>query len=123
MVGHTRSEERRALASEALDRLGEHRSEHELLVIQCARSHHLAEVVSTDAGPVFVSRTGPHSHGRKDLPDLGRHGAPTGLEFVDLVLDPLSGDDLPVWCTCGPRQLSREWVVDGLRGHQRTLHV
>jgi hypothetical protein len=123
MAGSTRSEERRATAAEALSALGWQRSSHELLVVQCRRSHHLAQVVDTHAGPVVVSRTGAHGHGRKDLPDLGEHGAAGGAEFVDLLRDPLGGDDFPAWCDCGPRRLSRTWVLEQLRSGERTAHV
>ena len=123
MAGPTRSEERHAAAAEALSSLEWHRSSRELLVVQCPRSHHLARVVDTAAGPVVVSRTGPHSHGRKDFPDLGEHGAAGGAEFVDLLPDPLGGDDIPAWCDCGPRWLSRTWVLEQLRSGERTAHV
>lgn len=123
MVGLTRSEERRAVAAEALKALERRRSSHELLVVQCPRSHHLAQVVDTVAGPVVVTRTGPHSHGRKDLPDLGEHGAAGGAEFVDLLRDPLGSGDLPAWCDCGPRLLSRKWVLEQLRTGERTAHI
>lgn len=123
MTATTRSEERRTLAEKALGRLGGERSARELLVVQCAHSHHLAEVVDTDFGPVYVTRIGPHGHGRLDLPDLGRHGSRAGEEYADLLHDPLGGDDLPAWCDCGPRQLSRRWLAERLSTGAPTAHI
>lgn len=123
MAGRTRSEDRQATARNLLAALGDDRPQHELLVIQCARSHHLAEVISTPGGAVFLSRTGPSSYGRMDRPNLGPHGSTSGLAFTDLLQDPMAGDELPAWCDCGPRMLSREWVLEQLDGGSRTVRI
>lgn len=123
MPGRTRSEDRQAEARELLAALGDARPQHELLVIQCARSHHVAEVISTPGGAVYLTRTGPPSYGRMDRPNLGAHGAPSGIDFTDLLVDPMAGDELPAWCDCGPRTLSREWVLEQLDGGSRTVRV
>ena len=119
----TRSAERQAAARGLLDSATAAGTGRELLVIQRAHSHHLAEVMATEGGPVFRSRTGPPSYGSMDRPNLGRHGSASGQDFTDLLVDPLADDALPVWCDCGPRSLSRTWVAEQVGGSERTVRV
>ena len=120
----TISEERRKRAESALEALGSETADHEVLVLQCSRSHHLVSVYETDAGSVYVARTGPHAHGRKDFVDTGHHGAPGGEEYSDLLWAGDGGnDDLVAWCDCGPRVLSRRDVMDHLRLGHRTVRL
>lgn len=118
----TVSEERRRSAEQALGALGSDRAHREVLVLQCSRAHHLVSVYDTEAGDVFVSRTGPHAHGHKDFVDTGHRGAPGGQEYIDLLwtADP-ADDDLVTWCDCGPRVLSRRDVMDHVRLGHRTV--
>lgn len=118
------SAQRRELAAKALAGLGSHRSDSQQLSVQCRHAHHLAAVYSTSDGPVYVSRTGPHSHGQRDFIDTGRHGSRGGGEFVDLlVATPLEDDELPAWCDCGDRTLSRRELLGLLETGQRTVHI
>lgn len=89
------------------------------LQIQCARSHHVAEVFDTDAGLVYVAPVRSHSHGSYDLPDQP-HGDQKPHQWMDLLRagEGRAVDDaLPAWCDCGHRALSREsvlrWIADG----------
>lgn len=119
----TLSDERRRTAELALEALGDDRPHREILVLQCSHAHHLVSVFDTEKGPVFVARTGPHAHGRKDFVDTGHRGAPGGTEYVDLLVSGgPSEDDLVAWCDCGPRVLSRIDVMDHIRlGHHTVL--
>lgn len=120
----TVSDDRRARAVHALDRLGSHRSDHRRVGVQCARAHHLAAVYGTEDGPVYVSRTGPHAHGSKDFIDTGRSGVRGGAEYVDLlVAEPGAEDALPAWCDCGPRTLSRRDLLAHVRNGVRSVRL
>lgn len=118
------SEERRARAQRAIGRLGQHRSKAQRLSVQCRRAHHVAAVYATEAGPVYLSRVGPHSHGSKDYVDTGHAGTRGGEEYLDLlVVDDVVGDELPAWCDCGPRQLSRAELLSRIEQGQRALRL
>ena len=93
----------------------------ELLRIDCPRSHHVARVLQTAAGPVYETTPAAHAHGDRDRYDGPHHGAgrQTWVDFLD------GGDDpLPAGCECGPRALDRievrrrlatgaqRWVLD-----------
>ena len=120
----TTSSRRRHVAAEALDRLGAGRGDHQVLSVQCSRSHHLAAVYDTDAGPVYVAVTGPHAHGARDRVDTAHHGGSRGTEHVDLLQPTGRGrQTLPAWCDCGPRTLVRTELLDALRDRVRTLHL
>lgn len=94
-----------------------------LLRVRCAASHHVAEVRSTDLGPVFSSRSGRRAHGRRDDVDLP-HGNGGGADFVDLLDAGAEVDDeLPASCGCGPRHLSRTQLQRMLDRHERLLTV
>lgn len=118
----TASEERRRSAEQALEALGSDRPKREVLVLQCSRAHHLVSVFDTEVGDVYVARTGPHAHGRRDFIDTGHRGAPPGQEYADLLWSPdPADDDVIAWCDCGPRVLSRRDVVDHVRLGHRTV--
>ncbi len=121
--GRTLSGERRDRAQRALDALGPTRAEEERLTVQCRRAHHLAAVYDTAAGPVVVTRTGPHAHGSKDFVDTGHHGT-ARVDLVDLLGVGREADDaLPAWCDCGPVELSRSALRSALHAGRRTLRV
>jgi hypothetical protein len=120
----TLSDHRRDRATRALAGLGPHRSDHLQLGIQCRRAHHLAAVYASEDGLIYASRTGPHGHGSKDFIDTGRSGSRGGQEYVDLlVAEPGIEDDLPAWCDCGPRTLSRTKLVAYIHDGVRSVHV
>ncbi len=121
--GRTLSGERREKARAALDALGAERAAHERLSVQCRRAHHLAEVYDTAAGPVILTRPGPHAHGSKDFVDTGHHAAPRAERADLLRAEPGPGDDLPAWCDCGPVELARGLVWTALGDGRRTLRV
>lgn len=77
----------------------------ELLVVDCAAGHRLAEVVTTDRGPVALCRT--------EAPQ----------PQADLLDDPFVGDGLPAWCECGAHLLSRRWVLAQLSGARHAVPV
>jgi len=120
----TTSSHRQHLAAEALGRLGRARGDHQLVSVQCSRSHHLAAVYDTDAGPVYVALTGPHAHGAKDRVDTAHHGGRRGTEHVDLLMPGRRlPETLPAWCDCGPRTVARADLLDALRDRVRTLRL
>lgn len=126
-VSGAKDEVRATSALAALRRLGEHRSEHRLLNVQCGRSHHLAAVYQTDAGPVYRSVSGPHAHGSLDFVDTPHRGGKRH-EYV-VLLEPSTSDtattatdDLPAWCDCGPVTLSRAQLLDQVRAGRHTVH-
>lgn len=117
-------ETRRRVAAEALGELVSYRSDRQRLSVQCPRSHHVANVYDTDACLVCWTVTGPHAHGSRDFVDTAHHGQRRGSEYVDLLeAGPLLGDDLPAWCECGPRTLSRSELRGCVVANQRTLRL
>lgn len=123
MHGKTMSQERQERAEGALSALGSHRSDREVLLVECRRGHRVAAVYETPIGPVFVSRIGPHAHGDKDLPDTGHHVERPGREFVDTLDGKGADDGLPVWCDCGNRTLSRSELAGDIAAARRTTLV
>ena len=118
--------QRRHAAQAALDLPGGRSDEHLLCSVRCTRSHRVAAVYATAAGPVYEALAGPHAHGRRDFVDAGHHGAPRGTAVVDLLdpgRDPMVDDALPAWCECGPRVLSRADLQDAVATHRRHLLV
>jgi hypothetical protein len=95
--------------------------------ITCAHSHHLATVFDTPLGLVYRSQIRRHAHGDADLPDTP-HGGTSAKAWFDL-LDPeqdsdgQAGDQLPAWCDCGPRVLSRAAVLDWVAEHEHHVIV
>ena len=115
---------RQRQATEALDELGTALREHELLSIQCAHGHHLGTVYETAAGLVVRTLTGPHAHGSKDRLDTPHHAAPRGAVLTDLLVTAQGAqDDVPAWCDCGPRLLSRATLTAEVRHGRRTVHL
>ena len=88
------SDPRHDRAGRALSDLGDARSEHEVLSVQCSHSHHVATVYRTPAGLVFHSITGPHAHGRMDRADVAHRGHEHGLEYVEMLDSDQADDDL-----------------------------
>lgn len=113
--------DREARARAAVEILGRQLRDHVRLHVDCARSHHLARVVETHEGLVYVSAVGPHAHGSRDRVDVGHHGDRRPHEWYDLLEahELMADDALPAWCDCGSRTLSRaairEWVAAGER--------
>lgn len=117
-------EPRRRAASAALAALTSRRSDHQLLGVRCARSHHVAWLFDTEAGIVYATVTGPHAHGSRDRVDTAHHGGRRGTEYADLLdAGPHADDELPAWCECGPRTISRTALVHALDADQRVLRV
>lgn len=113
---------RKLLAQCALDGLGSNRDNRTLLRVRCGRSHHVAAVIDTDAGPVFESRVGPHAHGDRDFVDTAHHGGRRGSRYIDLLDGDRFADDLvPAYCECGGHQLSRAQMQRAIATHDRTI--
>jgi hypothetical protein len=107
-----------------LDELGGNRRNSLLLEVLCANSHRVAAIYGTAAGLVYTTTTGPHAHGSRDFVGTERHHGGRGKEYTDLLQgDPLVDDELPAWCGCGPRALSRAELVAAVREYRRHLHV
>lgn len=114
---------RQAAAREALDALGDERDDRALVRVRCGRSHHVAAVFGTTAGPVFESLIGPHAHGDRDFVDTAHHGTKKGTRYVD-VLDADFADDLvPATCECGTHELSRTELLRAIKANQRTIQL
>lgn len=113
---------RRRKASDALGALGTHRSDSRRLNVQCPRSHHVASVYDTEAGLVYSAVTASHAHGSRDFVDTAHHGGRRGTEYADLLdAGPMVDDDLPAWCECGPRTLSRTELGEHIAAERRKL--
>ncbi len=123
MHGKTMSQERRERAERALATLGSHRSDHEVLLVECRQGHRVAAVYDTNVGPVYVSRIGPHAHGDMDFPDTGHRLERPGEEFVDALEAKWKDDGLPAWCDCGNRTLSRNDLAKDIAADRRTVLV
>ncbi len=120
----TGTDMRRDRAERGLADLGIHRSDHQLLGVQCSRGHHVAAVYKTDEGRVYQSVIGPHSHGSKDFIDTGKSGSRSGTEHADLlVAEAWADDNLPAWCDCGPRTLSRAELLGVIRAGEHLVRV
>lgn len=114
--------ERHLVARDALDALGDERDDRVLLRVRCGRSHHVAAVFDTSAGPVFESFVGPHAHGDRDFVDTAHHGSRKGTRFVDtLEADGFADDLVPAYCECGTHELSRAELQRAIRANQRTI--
>ena len=118
--------QRRQTARAAMTALGSKRAEHKQLSVQCSRSHHVAIVYTTPAGPVYVAVTGPRAHGSRDRHDAAHHNNTHGVEQVDLLVDdsdPMVDDALFASCECGPRTLSRAELLRAIAEGKRRLRV
>ena len=95
-----------------------------VLMIQCARAHHVARVLHTSAGLVVESHPNRRSHGRRDL-HSDSHGVdrtPSWCDLLDPADDPAPGDAMPAGCACGDRMLSRRAVADWIaQGESRVI--
>lgn len=106
--------------------LGSHRGGHTLLSVQCSRSHHVAAVYTTPAGPVYTSVTGPRAHGSRDRQDAAHRDHRHGVEHVDLLVgadDLMVDDGLVASCECGPRTLSRAELLTAIAEGRKRLRV
>jgi len=112
---------RAELAEQAWQHLPNGGSEQAKVRILCGANHHVATVYTTDIGLVYRSQIRRHGHGDRDLPDSPRGGtAPKPwfdlLESSEVNLEQAS-DQLPAWCECGSRMLSRaavlRWAAEG----------
>lgn len=95
------------------------------LQVQCAHGHHIAAVYATALGPVFVATVHSHSHGSRDLPDVP-HGSQQPNRWFDLLDDAgasMVGDELPAWCDCGHRTLSRSAVRQWLQAGEHRVVI
>lgn len=118
------SARRQRQARAALDALGPQRSTNQLISVQCRAGHHVATVYASEAGPVYVTRTGPHGHGSRDFVDTGRHGSRGGEPYVDLLDATAYADDgLAAWCDCGPRTVSRRELQDAIKDGSATVRL
>lgn len=113
----------RKKAAGALKALGSHRSDHELLLVECHRGHRVAAVYETAEGPVYLSRIGPHAHGDMDFPDTGHRVERPGQEFVDHLQVAWADDGVPAWCDCGPRTLSRSSLLADIAANRHITWV
>lgn len=116
--------ERQDVARQALDDLGKERDDRALVRVRCGRSHHVAAVFDTAAGPVFESLLGPHAHGDRDFVDTGHHGSLHGTRYVDLLDGGHLAEDLvPARCECGIHELSRTELQRAIDAHQHTIQL
>jgi hypothetical protein len=105
---------RRRAAEAAFRALGPSPGEHALLVVHCARGHHVAGVYPSVDGPVYVGVPWAHGHGARDRHDAAHHGGHRDVPWIDW-LEPGEevgvDDPLPAGCECGMRSLSRRRLV------------
>ncbi len=104
--------ERELLAHTLWDALPHGGRDAVVMQVQCAEGHHVAKVFTTRAGDVIRTTVRPRSHGSRDLPDRPHspHGVHHHLDM--LAVDDVQDDEIPAWCDCGPRSLSRSAVLD-----------
>jgi hypothetical protein len=121
--GPTATETRQRAAQAALDALGGAMAENERMSVQCPRSHHVAVVYDTVAGPVVLTHPGPHAHGSKDFVDTGHHATRPANRVDLLTVGRGVGDEVPAWCDCGPIELSRAALLARLRAGDRTMRI
>ncbi|WP_372728727.1 hypothetical protein [Nocardioides sp.] len=112
------------VAREALESLTTRLADHRILNIQCRHGHHVAAVYETPAGLIYRAGTGPHAHGSKDFVDTAHGSAVRGNEYTDLLHpDPMASDELPAWCDCGHRTLSRGDLLASMHAGKGTIHL
>lgn len=124
--GKTVSASRRSAAAAAFGALGPSPSEHLLLAVHCARSHHVAALYRTPAGAVYVSVPRARSHGHRDRHDSAHHGGHRDRPWIDWVApgDGVAPEDpLPGGCECGPRSLSRTRLIRAVEDGERRLVI
>lgn len=94
------------------------------LRVHCAKSHTVATVYDTGAGLVYETALRARSHGSSDLPDSPHSGHETKRWFDLLNADPVASDDnLPAWCDCGQRTLSREQVLKWIAAREHRVVI
>lgn len=115
--------ERELLARTSLEGLPHRGRDAVAMQVQCPEGHHLLKVLSTGAGPIVVTTVRAHSHGNRDRPDEP-HTPAKAREFVDMlaVADPAE-DEIPAWCDCGHRTLSRAAVAQWLAGGEKRVVI
>jgi len=117
------AEERRSAAQAAWEALPHGGHDRVLLQVQCARSHHVAAVYDTAAGPVYAAPVRPRSHGSRDRVDELHHDQDISRWFDLVLIDDREDDELPAWCDCGPRKLSRAAITGWLAAHESRVVV
>jgi hypothetical protein len=122
----TVSAARRSAAAAAFRALGTSPSEHLLLAVHCARSHHVAALYSTPTGVVYVAVLQARSHGDRDRPDVAHRGGHGEQPWVDWIApgDGVAPEDpLPAGCECGPRSLSRTRLLQAVESGEHRLVI
>ncbi len=121
-TGPTRTQTRQRLAEQAMAALDDSAAA-ERMTVQCTRSHNVAAVYDTEAGPVVLTHPGPHAHGSKDFVDTGRHGSrrPDRLDLLDAGRG--ADDTIPAWCDCGPVGISRDALRTRPQSPGRTVRL
>jgi len=116
-------DQRRTLAHDAWATLPHGGHDRVLLQVQCGRSHHVAAVYDTPSGPVYAAPIRARSHGSQDRVD-DQHGDHTIRHWYDLMtVEDSADDELPAWCDCGPRTLSRRAVLAWLAAHESRVVI
>ena len=104
-------DERRLAAQAAWEELPHGGHDHVLLQVHCARSHHVAAIFDTPQGPVYAAHVRARSHGSRDRVDEPHGDQEISRWFDFLEVDDAGEDELPAWCDCGHRSLSRATFV------------
>ena len=124
MTRHSTTVERRSEAARsawsALDHGGHGAA---ALHIQCEHGHHVGVVFDTAEGLVFRAPVRARSHGSRDRVDEV-HGSGDIDYFFDFLEGGAdAGDELPAWCDCGPRVLSRSAVAGWVGAHEKRVVI
>jgi hypothetical protein len=117
---------RQRSAVQAYRALGPSPSEKALLVVRCARSHHVAAVYDAPTGPVYRSVPWAHGHGERDRHDAAHHGGHRADAWFDWLRpgrDVDLDDALPAGCECGARTLSRRLLLKALDAGDRRMVI
>lgn len=117
-------ERRQRRAAAALEALGRHRADRQVLLVECQGGHALAAVYSTCAGLVVVSFPRPVMLDQRDLAGMQHHRRTRpGREFVDMLDATWADDDLPTGCYCGNHTLSRMELGSSLSAGRRLITI
>ena len=117
------TEERRSAARTAWEKLPHGGHDRVLVQIQCARGHHVAAVYDSAIGPVYSAPIRSRSHGSRDRVDELHNDRDTSRWFDLVVIDDPRDDELPAWCDCGHRVLSRAAVRKWLAAHESRVVI
>lgn len=115
----TAQDSRRAVAHDAVGRLGRHRSPRRQLQVRCRCDHHVADVYEVEG--ILVVLTTVHGTGEPAAgEDAARHRT-----YVDLLEGEEAGrpETLPASCSCGPHLLARSDLVTALEQGEGQLLV